>query len=115
MPRLTRALTVHLAWWEDNDMWDGFALYLDEDIAKESAADDYESYEYGAPDPDDDRARPLLTWESAYNRWHLLADGKDTGVRVGPMPIYRPSSQREIQQQDALTAAQEAERAKSAA
>ncbi|MDX5569518.1 hypothetical protein PYK79_48365 [Streptomyces sp. ID05-04B] len=110
-PRLTRAITVHLAWWEDNDSWDGFALYLDEDTAKASAADDYESYEFGTPDPDDDIPRPLLTWETAYDRWHLLADGKDTGVRVGPMPVYRPSSAREIQQQDALDAAQKAARA----
>ncbi|MEU5496124.1 hypothetical protein [Streptomyces griseofuscus] len=110
MTRLARALTVHLAWWEDNDSWDGYALYLDEDTAKAAAADDYENYEYGDPDEDDERQRPLLTWETSYNRWCLLADGRDTGVRVNAMTVHRQASKREIQQQDALTAAQEAAR-----
>lgn len=35
--RLARAITVHLAWWEDHDIWDGYALYLDEDTAKSRA------------------------------------------------------------------------------
>ncbi|MEU3282946.1 hypothetical protein, partial [Streptomyces antibioticus] len=81
-PRLARAITVHLAWREDDNDWDGFALYLDEDTAKAAAADDWESYEHGGFDEDDERQRPLLTWETAYDRWHLLDDGRDTGVRV---------------------------------
>jgi hypothetical protein len=114
MTRLARAITVHLAWREDDDAWDGFALYLDEDTAKEVAANDWVSYEHGDFDEDDERQRPLLTWETAYDRWHLLEDGRDTGVRVGPMPVHRPASKREIEAQDALTAAQEAARKQAA-
>jgi hypothetical protein len=109
-PRLARAITVHLAWREDDNAWDGFALYLDEDTAKAHAADDYESYEYGDFDEDDERQRPLLTWETGFDRWNLLDDGKDTGVRVNGMPVHRPASSREVQAQDALAAAKEAAR-----
>lgn len=110
--RLARAITVHLAWWEDHDIWDGYALYLDEDTAKSRAADDYEYDEYGDPDgrEDDDPPRPLLTWETGFDRWNLLDNGKDTGVRVNAMVVHRAASQREIQAQDALAAAQEAAR-----
>lgn len=108
--RLTRAITVHLAWREDDTAWDGFVLYLDEDTAKAAAADDWESYEYGDFDEDDERERPLLTWETAFDRWCLLDNGKDTGVRVNAMPVMRAASAREIQAQDALAAAQNAAR-----
>lgn len=108
--RLARAITVHLAWREDDNSWDGFALYLDEDTAKAHAADDWESWEYGDFDEDDERQRPLLTWESAYDRWLLLDDGRDTGVRVNAMAVYRAASKREIEAQDALAAAKEAAR-----
>jgi hypothetical protein len=108
--RLARAITVHLAWREDDNAWDGFALYLDEDTAKAHAADAYESYEYGGFDEDDERARPLLTWETGFDRWNLLDNGRDTGVRVNAMPVHRPASKREIEQQDALAVTQEAAR-----
>lgn len=108
--RLARAITVHLAWREDDPAWDGYAIYLDEDTAKASAADDWESYEYGGFDQDDERQRPLLTWESAYDRWALLDNGRDTGVRVNAMPIHRTATAREIEAQDALQAAKEAQR-----
>lgn len=113
--RLARAITVHLAWREDDTAWDGFALYLDEDTAKAHAADDWESYEYGGFDEDDERQRPLLTWETSYDRWLLLDDGRDTGVRVNAMPVHRPASKREIDAQDALAAAQAAARQQVAA
>lgn len=112
MTRLARAITVHLAWREDDEAWDGFTLYLDEDTAKAATADIYEESEYGGFDEDDERQRPLLTWETGFDRWNLLENGRDTGVRVGAMPVYRAASKREIEQQDALTAAQEAARAK---
>lgn len=112
--RLARAITVHLAWREDDNAWDGFALYLDEDTAKAATADTYEESEYGGFDEDDERERPLLTWESAYDRWCLLEDGRDTGVRVNAMAVHRLASKREIQAQDALAAAQEAARVTSA-
>ncbi|MGW5173186.1 hypothetical protein ACWERY_02310 [Streptomyces sp. NPDC004082] len=115
--RLARAITVHLAWWEDHDMWDGYALYLDEDTAKAAAADDYERDEYGDPKDrtDEDGPRPLLEWETGFDRWNLLDNGRDTGVRVNAMPVHRQASQREIQAQDALTAAQEAARTRPSA
>lgn len=111
--RLTRAITVHLAWWEDHDIWDGYALYLDEDTAKSRAADDYETSEYGDPEDhtDEDPPRPLLSWQTSYDRWCLMDGDRDTGVRVNAMPVHRAASPREIQAQDALAAAQEAARA----
>lgn len=114
--RLVRAITIHLAWREDYDMWDGYALYLDEETAKAATADAYEESEYGDPDDREDDAppRPLLTWETGFDRWCLMENGKDTGVRVNAMPVHRAASQREIQAQDALTAAQEAARKEAA-
>lgn len=109
-PRIARAITVHLAWREDDNAWDGFAIYLDEDTAKAHAANDWESYEHGTFDEDDERQRPLLTWETGFDRWNLLEDGRDTGVRVNAMPVLRPASTREIEAQDALAAAKEAAR-----
>jgi hypothetical protein len=115
-PRLARAITVHQAWWEDHDIWDGYALYLDEDTAKAHAADDYERNEYGDPEDreEGDPPRPLLTWETGFDRWNLMDNGRDTGVRVNAMPVMRPASRREIEAQDALTAAKEAVRKETA-
>ncbi|MET8694762.1 hypothetical protein ABZV65_19715 [Streptomyces bauhiniae] len=114
-PRLARSLTVFHAWMEDNDWWDGNALYLDLDTAKQHAAYDYEDDEYGHPDEDSDdedaNVRPDFAWEQVGSRWHLIDHGKDTNIRVGETTVYRPATPREIQQQDALAAAQEAERA----
>jgi hypothetical protein len=108
--RLARAITIHLAWREDEPSWDGFAHYLDEDTAKAATADIYEESEYGGFDEDDERERPLLTWETGFDRWNLLEDGRDTGVRVNAMPVHRAASKREIEAQDALAAAKEAAR-----
>lgn len=110
--RLSIALTVWQAWWEDNDSWDGTALYLDVDTAKACAARDYEGWEYGWPSEDDDesRTRPVLTWAYEHGSWHLLEDGKGTLVQVTPAQIYRPSTAREVKAQDALQAAEEAAR-----
>lgn len=98
-PRLVPAITVQLAWWEDNDPWDGFAPYLDEDTAKGQAADDYEEAAYGDLSA---AARPLLTWETGFDRWNLMDKGRDTGVRVGAMPVLRPASAYESAAQEAL-------------
>ena len=116
-PRLTAALTVWHAWMEDSDMWDGNALYADLETAKLHAAYDYEGDEYGHfDDADDDpdsgsRAKPEFTWVEEHGYWHLLDHGKNTLVQVSPTWIWRPSTEREIEQQDALTAAEEAARA----
>lgn len=112
-PRLARAITVFHAWMEDSDYFDGNALYLDLDTAKAHAAYDYEGDEYGHPDEDDEGAniRPNFTWENCHGRWVLIDHGKDTGVRVAERTVWRPASEREIKQQDALTAAEAAERA----
>jgi hypothetical protein len=108
---LTRAITVHLAWREDHDMWDGYALYLDEDTAKAATADAFESYEFGDPDDlEEGHERPLLSWETGFDRWCLMENGRDTGVRVSAMPVHRAASKREIEAQAALAAAQEAAR-----
>ena len=115
--RLSLALTLHQAWWEDNDMWDGYALYLDEETAKTHAARDYLAYEYCCYGTCEDEgteehaSMPTLTWVHEHNSWHLLADGTATNVQVSRAPVYRPATKREIQQQDALQAAEKAERA----
>lgn len=110
--RLARAITVHLAWHEDQPSWDGFALYIDEDTAKDATADAYEQSEYGDPADrtDEDLPRPLLSWETGFDRWNLLDNGKDTGVRVNAMAVHRAASKREIEAQDALAAAKDAAR-----
>lgn len=111
--RLSIALTAWQAWWEDNDSWDGYALYLDLDTAKAHAAYNYEGWEYGWPDEDDDepRTRPNLTWAYEHGSWHLLEDGKNTLVQVSQAHIYRPSTERETKAWNALQAAEEAARA----
>ena len=112
-PRLATALTIWHAWMEDSDWWDGNALYLDLDTAKAHAAYAYEGDEYGHPDPDDEddepRATPAFTWVQEHGSWHLLDHGKNTLVQVSPTSVYRPASERETRQQDALRAAEEAE------
>jgi len=112
VPRLARAITVFHAWMEDSNYFDGNALYLDLETAKVHAAYDYEGDEYGHHDGDDDepRATPLFTWEEFHGRWNLFDHGRDTRVRVAESTVWRPATEREVKQQDALTAAEEAER-----
>lgn len=112
-PRLARALTVFHVWWENYDMWDGNALYLDLETAKTHAAFDYEGEEYGHPDDEDDepRSTPAFTWVQEHGSWHLLDHGKHTLVQVSETTVYRPATPREVQQQDAFTAAEAAARA----
>lgn len=116
VPRLAVALTIWHAWWENYDMWDGNALYLDLEVAKAHAAYDYEGDEYGHFDEEEDeddepRSTAEFTWVEEHGSWHLLDHGKNTLVQVSPRPVYRPASEREIRQQKALQAADEAERA----
>jgi hypothetical protein len=112
-PRLARAITVFHAWMEDSNYFDGNALYLDLETAKIHATHDYEGDEYGHPDEDDEGAniRPDFTWQEKYSRWLLLDHGKDTGIRVAETPVWRPATTREVEQQDALAAAEGALRA----
>jgi hypothetical protein len=114
-PRLARAFTVFHAWWEDNDMWDGNSLYLDLDAAKAHAAYDYEGEEYGHFDDEDEddepRAKPDFTWVKEHGSWHLVDHGKNTNVQISETTVYRSATPREIEQQDALMAAEKAARA----
>lgn len=115
-PRLARALTIQQVWWEDNDWWDGHGFYLDVDTAKIHAAFAYEGDEYGHHDDEEcdepePCARPDFTWEYGHGQWMLLDHGRDTLVRVSETTVYRPATPREIEQQDALAAAEEAARA----
>ncbi|MFG2269102.1 hypothetical protein ACGFNY_04930 [Streptomyces chartreusis] len=112
--RLARALIVFHAWMEGSDMWDGNALYLDLETAKTHAAYDYEGDEYGHPDDDGDegdRDTPDFTWVEEHGSWHLLDHGSATLVQVTETTVYRPATPREIEQQDALVAAEKAARA----
>jgi hypothetical protein len=115
VPRLAVALILWQAWWEGYDTWDGNAHYVDLDLAKKHGAHAYKGEEYGHPDPDDEDEEPTSTpdfeWVEERGSWHLLDHGKDTLVRLSPAPVYRAASDREIRQQKALQAAEDAERA----
>jgi hypothetical protein len=116
VPRLARALAVFHAWWEDNDWWDGNELYLDLETAKTHAAFSYQGDEYGHPDDEECEepeacARPDFSWEFDHGQWMLLDHGKDTLVRVSETTVYRPATPREVEQQDALQAAERPARA----
>ncbi|MBT2467808.1 hypothetical protein J7E97_07960 [Streptomyces sp. ISL-66] len=89
-PKLTAVATGWQAWWEDVDTWDGFTLYADLDTAKHHAAVAYISDEHSwhaDDDPADEAPDVVLTWAFAHSRWHLLADGKGTGIQ-----LYRHST-----------------------
>ncbi|MDH6116868.1 hypothetical protein ABH930_000287 [Kitasatospora sp. GAS204A] len=89
LPPLTVALTVYQAWWEDYANWDGQAMYLDADTAKEQAATDYVAEEYGDQD-DPESARPgELTWGRVGSGWNLADSDRSTAVHVDPTPVYR--------------------------
>jgi hypothetical protein len=115
VPRLAVAVTLWQAWWENYDRWDGYALYVDLDLAKKHGEHDYKGDEYGHPAPDDEDeepgSTPEFTWVEVGGSWHLMDHGQDTLVRLSPAPVYRAASEREIRQQKALQAAEEAERA----
>lgn len=99
---------VYQAWMEDRDWWDGNALYVDLDLAKAHAANDYEADEY--PEPDDDEGSPKtdFEWRETHGFWHLFDHGQDTLVRLSPRHVFRNATPEE-------TARQDAERAVSAA
>jgi hypothetical protein len=115
-PRLARAVTVFHAWWEDNDWWDGNEFYVDLETAKLHAAFSYQADEYAHPDDeecedDDSCAKPDFSWVKEHGSWHLLDHGKSTLVQVSERTVYRPATEREVQQQDALMAAERKARA----
>lgn len=87
------------AWWEDNDSWDGYNFYRAEDdfdleVAQMHAAHDYMGAEYcWYPDDDDgdgedERPDVELSWDFDHNRWHLLENGKATGVTLTRVRIW---------------------------
>jgi len=108
--RLAPDHTVFQAWMEDNDWWDGYALYVDPELAKARAARGYEDDEYGYPDPDDEEpgARPEFAWTEDHGHWYLSDRGEDTRVRVAPVRVYRNATPDEAARQDAERAAREA-------
>lgn len=94
-PKLTPTPIGWQAWWEDHDMWDGHALYADLDAAKHHAAVDYIGEEHGwlpGDDPADEAPNATLAWAFEHRRWHLLADGKNTGVQLYEVSIYRAAA-----------------------
>jgi hypothetical protein len=98
------------AWMENSDSWDGVGLYATEETALARAAADYASDEYGNPDPDEPIETGLdLVWARRYGRWQLLDAGRDTGVRVADVAVYRPATTQEAVEQDAERARREAE------
>jgi len=108
--RLAPDHTVWSVWMENSDSWDGVGLYTDEQTAFAAAATDWTADEYGQPDPDDpDQATPNLTWAKRYSRWQLADEGRDTGIRVAEVNVYRPATPDEIATQDAEQARREAE------
>jgi hypothetical protein len=94
-PKLTKQAAGWQAWWEDNDFWDGNVLYADLDTAKHHAAVDYIGEEHGwlpGDDAADEAPNVTLTWAFEHQRWHLLADGKNTGVQLVATSIYTPTT-----------------------
>jgi hypothetical protein len=84
-PKISPVATGWQAWWEDNDMWEGFTLYADLDTAKHHAAVDYVGTEYGwAPgdDPNEEAPDAVLTWVFEHARWHLLDGRRSTCVQL---------------------------------
>lgn len=111
-PHLAIALITWRSWWDGYDTWEGSASYLDLDTAKAHTARDYAAEEYGEPEEDDGPdQRPDFTWVQEHGSWNLLDHGKATSVQIFGQPIYRPATEREIKQEQALRAAEEADRA----
>lgn len=80
------------AWWEDVDTWDGYAFYraetdFDLEVAQKHAAFDYVASEYGWYPGDEEQPEIELTWAFEYHRWHLLENGKSTGVTLSRVRI----------------------------
>jgi hypothetical protein len=93
-PKMTVTATVWQAWWDDHDMWDGRLMYTDLDTAKRHAAVDYVGEEHGwlpEDDPDDEAPEVTLAWMVDRGRWHLLADGVQTGVQLYETRIWSPA------------------------
>lgn len=92
-PAITPVVKAWQAWWEDNDMWDGFVQYTDLDTAKVHAAIDYIGEEYSwvpGDDPDDEAPDTILTWVTEHGRWYLLDKGQATNVQLYETRIYAP-------------------------
>lgn len=84
-PEIAPGPTAWQAWWEDFDSWDGYLLYADLDVAKHHSAVAYVGEEYSwiaGDDPADEAPDVTLTWEFEHQRWHLLDDGRNTGVQL---------------------------------
>ncbi|MFF7067342.1 hypothetical protein [Streptomyces pseudovenezuelae] len=111
-PHLAIALITWRSWWDGYDTWEGSASYIDLDTAKTHTARDYAAEEYGEPDEDDGPdQRPDFTWVKEHGTWYLRDHGNGTGVEIFEQPVYRPATQQEAKQQQALHAAEEAARA----
>lgn len=92
---ITAAYTMWRSWWEDRDMWDGAACYVDRDTALTHAAIDYVGEEYGWPHPedeDDEQPTPgVLLWTWEHGAWHLSDGGAATLVQVYEERVYGPA------------------------
>ena len=80
--------TVFHAWWEDSDMWDGWAMYDNLQDALQGAASDYVGEEYGHKDDPKERYDGILEWHFKYGSWRLSDEGTDTGVQVTETAVY---------------------------
>lgn len=80
--------TVFHAWWEDSDMWDGWAMYDNLQDALQGAASDYVGEEYGHQDDPEERYDGILEWHFKYGSWRLTDEGTDTGVQVTETAVY---------------------------
>ena len=93
-PLIPAVCDLWQAWWEDHDMWDGYNFYraeTDEDLecAQRHAAFDYVADEYCWHPSDEEKPPEIdLTWEFEHNRWHLLENGKGTGVTLFRVRIW---------------------------
>jgi hypothetical protein len=89
-PALTVESVHWQAWWEDVGLWDGFAAYARLDVAMRHTQVYYLREEYGwdPDDREDEDPDTELSWSFESHRWHLLDNGKGTGIQLYKVPVY---------------------------
>lgn len=96
MAEFVTTKVVFQTWWDDDNNWDGQAVYDTEIAAKIGAEQDYKDAMYYRPGSYwheffnlSDAEAPELTWERfGKSLWHMYDDGEATGVAIRMIPVY---------------------------